>query len=726
MDKTAYPLYLLESSRWTQFLESVAIGLQLNLTLLTASDSYYFQVPEKCPRCGTPYPILERKDINLVSMKDEKESLEQAKTFGKSTHVVVKQLLGDIYIAVQDCSCSREDFLALMDRACIAQKLLKNFQIALRKEITGGQRAVELSTLRQMNQIILSMFHEDRKTVDHAVNLILSALIILLDAKSSWLNYKREGESYLLIKGDTEAAEMYLAGQGNSDGITVEVHNSILCGYLGVLFPEDVNKARVLLPILAQECSLAFEIDNLFKLAKLQLSRVLGVIGSAVILTDRHDIICYINTAAEEMLGFGVVDLIGIPAASLNAPWTQAALSTKESRVNGTMERLVCGSEIRWVDWQVCPLREESLIMGCLILVTDRTDYHRSLEAIRRAERIGITSTMVGALAHELRNPLTAARGLVQLMSQAQDLKKVTGYTDIILHEIDRVTCLLNEFLLLGKPAQISKEPLDMVGFLQGLVPLLQGEALGASVEILTDFKAVPAVIADPGQITQVVLNLVRNAVEATAEHGRVELSLGEQGSWVELAVKDSGRGLTPKVMEKLFQPFFTTKERGTGLGLSICQAIIHNHGGSIIPNNAPDGGALFSILLPAYTSVDGKLCYIDVMIAVEDSAIRYPVEQVIRSDGLRTVSTSDLASIFSMSEYYHPTILITDQSHINPDDIEHIKKCWMGVKTLILGEPEEGTFIKGMKDVQYTYYPLDYGRLISQVKAILSSSHDK
>ena len=142
------------------------------------------------------------------------------------------------------------------------------------------------------------------------------------------------------------------------------------------------------------------------------------------------------------------------------------------------------------------------------------------------------------------------------------------------MRELDRVNRLLNEFLLLGRPAELDPEPLDLQAFLQELRPLLEGEAVLSGVELQMNLEPVPPVAADPGQLTQVVLNLVRNAVEAAGQRGLVRLILRGAGDNVTFSVHDNGPGLTPEVRERLFQPFFTTKERGTGLGRRWCRLL--------------------------------------------------------------------------------------------------------------------------------------------------------
>ncbi len=368
------------------------------------------------------------------------------------------------------------------------------------------------------------------------------------------------------------------------------------------------------------------------------------------------------------------------------------------------------------IDWQANPLREGNDLAGWVLIIDDRTDYYRWQEAARKAELLATTATMVGTLAHELRNPLTAAKGLLQLMGRRHDPEKNRGYANLILRELDRVTSLLNEFLLLGRAAEMEPEAIDVTAFLQELLPLLEGEASGLGLEIVTSLEPVPQVSADQGQLTQVLLNLVRNAIQAVEQEGWVAIGLSSSGDSVALTVRDSGRGLPPEVMDKLFRPFFTTKRSGTGLGLAVCQAIVYNHGGQITAANHPEGGAVFTVLLPASATTSGA-GKIDVLIAVDDQILRYPAEQALRAAGLKVASAGGPGGALSLAGRYKPALLMLEQPALNRQDVENIGRVWPGVKILAVGEPASYEDTAG---VQYIPSPLDYDRLVNQIQSML------
>jgi len=628
-----YNQLLFEADKWLNFLKSLAAGLRVQIVLVLP-DGRDFQAMVNCSSCQSPVPQLTTTDKN-IALANDGDNLKEFKT-ASGLPVVALPLQEGACVVLYDYLINGEaEGLSLLERAVIAHELLHSFLNCFNESSRGGQRAIELSFLRKMNHIVLALFQGDESAASRAFDLILSAVIILLDAQGSWLELEQGASAKLFVKGDEEAVALYLEKQAGQAEVIEIFSIGEQRGRLGVLAPVDSNQAVAFLPLMAQECSIIIEIDHLFKLLHNQLARVLGAVGSAVLLVDSRGNISYANKAAEGLFEQPVLSLVGSPIASFSGPWTAFMQKGVKKHGGEKMDPYWQHDGRKWVDWQVSPLLEEEKLEGWVILADDRTDYYRWQEVARQSERISITGTMVGSLAHELRNPLSAAKGMLQLMGRKREPEKVRSYADLILQELDRVTKLLNEFLLLGRPADIASEPLDLAVFLQELVPLLEGEAVVTGGELTMDIEMVPLIQADPGQLTQVVLNLCRNAIEAVEENGQVVISLQLEGDWVALSVQDNGSGLKPEIMDKLFQPFFTNKKRGTGLGLPVVQAIVHNHGGQIIADNAPGGGAVFTVLLPV--NLDrGDTSREDVMVLLEDRTIRYPVEQALRTAGLR------------------------------------------------------------------------------------------
>ena len=660
---------LLKSNRWLNFMESAAKALQVNITLVTPELAFNLSAPLSCPECHSRYPEFTTGDLQSAPSAPGNSPVE-FQTEDGSDAIGVLFYYG-LRAILRQCTCFPETGrMPLKEKAVIAQKFLTNFFSSLSGDLEGGQKAVELSTLRQMNHLVLSLFKRESKAEEFAFNLIISAVVLLLDAQGSWFKYDKDGSPLLITRGEQLDSKENLSG---SDIRTVKVQSGGINGELGVLSPADGEQADILLPLMAQECTIVFEIKRLFELLRNHLNNVLGSVGSAVLLVNQYGNIAFANSAAANLLNLQTVDLIGTTAGNAPGPWTPYIVERTERNVSGIMDQIGQSGANKRVDWQVNPLKEQGVVAGWIIIAEDRTDYYRWQNAARKAERFATTAAMVGTLAHELRNPLSAAKGLVELMSRSRQPEKVRGYSDLILKEIDRVTTLLNEFLLLGRPAEIVTEPMDPVEFLTELLPLLKGESRNYGVELRTSFDTVPPVCADQGQLIQVILNLVRNALQAAGENGLVVLTLTSEDNSVRVSIKDNGPGLSPEVKEKLFKPFFTTKKRGTGLGLTVVRGIVHNHGGEIITANNPDGGAEFAVTLPAYTNTQAVHRSIDIMLIIENYLVRFPAEQALREAGFNVMSLSNCRETISLVERILPTIIIVDEKYLADADFEKI-----------------------------------------------------
>ena len=219
-----------------------------------------------------------------------------------------------------------------------------------------------------------------------------------------------------------------------------------------------------------------------------------------------------------------------------------------------------------------------------------------------------LLSRLLARLAHEIRNPLSSLGIHVQLLeediarSAPQIQERATGRFEIIRGELQRLDNLVKQFLSLAGPSSVSLQPVDVPRVANHVCKLLRPEAAARNIEV--GFAAapdLPALAADPVQLTQALVNLVLNAVQAVGRDGRIVIAarLDETGGWMLLTVQDSGPGVPVERQSVIFEPFVTTKDEGSGLGLWIVQQIVLAHGGTVGAANAPAGGAVFTLQLP-------------------------------------------------------------------------------------------------------------------------------
>ena len=222
------------------------------------------------------------------------------------------------------------------------------------------------------------------------------------------------------------------------------------------------------------------------------------------------------------------------------------------------------------------------------------------------AEKRDLLARLLGRLAHEIRNPLSSLGIHVQLLEEdlgtlaPQVRQQLTGRLDIIQGELHRLENIVENFLRLSGPSALDVEPVELIKLVTHVCELLRPEAAARQIEIVTRLpEGLPVVMVDPVRLTQALLNLVINAMQAVERNGRIEVSATIAEQTLTLSVGDSGPGIPPERLASIFDPYFTTKPEGSGLGLWIAQQIVMAHGGGLEARNAPGGGAVFAMTLP-------------------------------------------------------------------------------------------------------------------------------
>ncbi len=221
-------------------------------------------------------------------------------------------------------------------------------------------------------------------------------------------------------------------------------------------------------------------------------------------------------------------------------------------------------------------------------------------------EKRDLLARLLARLAHEIRNPLSSLDIHVQLLEEdlgslaPQMREQLNSRLEIIHGELHRLESIVSQFLRLTGPSALDLESVEIPRIVAHVCELLRPEAAAREIQIQTQVTdSVPQVVADPVRLTQALVNLVINAMQAVERQGRIQVAASVAGETVCLAVHDSGPGIPPEKLASIFDPFYTTKTEGHGLGLWIAQQIVAAHGGTLRAQNAPAGGAIFSILLP-------------------------------------------------------------------------------------------------------------------------------
>lgn len=220
---------------------------------------------------------------------------------------------------------------------------------------------------------------------------------------------------------------------------------------------------------------------------------------------------------------------------------------------------------------------------------------------VLRAEHLAAVGQIAAGVAHELRNPLTSVKMLVQTGREGDPPTGLTAEELAVIEgEIRRMEQYLRSFLDFARPPRAERRAADLVPVVRRALTLAEGRARRQKVTLLADLPTEPIELRiDPEQVQQVIVNLLLNALDALPEGGTVRVEIEPRPGAVEIRVRDTGPGISPRVRDRLFEPFVTSKENGLGLGLSISRRLIEAHGGSIRGENEAAGGAVFAFTLP-------------------------------------------------------------------------------------------------------------------------------
>ena len=253
--------------------------------------------------------------------------------------------------------------------------------------------------------------------------------------------------------------------------------------------------------------------------------------------------------------------------------------------------------------------------MRCIISVTrDITERRKTEMMLQRAEQMKVVAEIAVGLAHEIKNPLAGIKSSMEVL-HAEGACSEEG-SDILLKvisEIRRIEMLLKDLLNFARPPKPEFGMVDINPLLDATLEFSVDKVRMASrpgIAVVRDFEdGLPAVIADRMQMKQVFLNLILNAVEAMPDGGTltIKTSYDKAASSVKIEVADTGKSIDNAAMDKIFQPFFTTKAKGTGMGLAISKRLIEDHGGTITLGNLPDRGVVFTIRIPVRQYVEVK-----------------------------------------------------------------------------------------------------------------------
>ncbi|WP_135554976.1 ATP-binding protein [Paenibacillus cymbidii] len=267
--------------------------------------------------------------------------------------------------------------------------------------------------------------------------------------------------------------------------------------------------------------------------------------------------------------------------------------------VNLELRHLTAGGEYRLIRWSSSALTEHKKIYA---IGTDITEMREQQDLLQKSEKLSIVGQLAAGLAHEIRNPLTSLKGFLQLFRKrfGHD-PSYADYFRIMDTEFVRIEEIVNEFLILAKPQPRNFQPHDMSELVPDIVKLLEPQALLGSVEMTVDIEPdLAPVNCDENQLKQVFVNLIKNGIEAMPQGGSLNVKVTRRSEdYIAVTVADQGQGIPQEQLNRLGEPFMTTKVNGTGLGLMICYKIMEAHQGRLHFESRLGQGTTAEVLLP-------------------------------------------------------------------------------------------------------------------------------
>ena len=375
------------------------------------------------------------------------------------------------------------------------------------------------------------------------------------------------------------------------------------------LIPYEISGERMLVVVsrdITEKKKSERELQNTLKQLK-DLKYALDE-SALVSVTDEGGKITSVNEKFCEITGYSEAELIGSdhmildsayhPPLFFDEMWTQIQSGAVWK---GEINNITKGGEDFWVDTTVVPfLDEEGVPYQYVYIRKDITDRKQAEELLRTSDKLSVIGELAAGVAHEIRNPLTSLKGFTQILKSRLSGESDQEFIKIMLSELDRINMIVNEFMVLARPQAVEHERTNILELVKNVLTLIETQAILNNVQIYTRvIDDIPEVTCNENQMKQVMINVLKNGIEAMPHGGEIILSLHTNNKEVIIEIKDSGIGIPEHQLVHLGEPFYTTKEKGNGLGLMICRRILQNHQGSFSIDSREGEGTVVTMKLP-------------------------------------------------------------------------------------------------------------------------------
>ncbi|MGA2129487.1 MAG: response regulator [Xanthobacteraceae bacterium] len=444
-----------------------------------------------------------------------------------------------------------------------------------------------------------------------------------------------------------------------------------------------------------------------------QTEALLSANPDAVVVTNTDGVVALVNDAALALFGKTREAFVG---EGLGIPFEVGKVSEIRFELGGQMR--TADMRVAHCEWERKP--------AFLVAIRDITEQKRIAEQLRQAQKMEAIGHLAGGVAHDFNNLLLVmmiyadmvCRSLDEGDPRRKDMQE-------IIHSVERGQALTRQLLAFSSRHPVDARVIDLKVVVNGLHNLLR-RTLPADIQVLTEPCAeLWPVLADPGQIEQVLLNLAVNARDAMPDGGRFTIAMenivvAEQrgpvapGDYIAVRVSDTGCGIRPEHLERIFEPFFTTKGvgKGTGLGLATSYGIARQAGGDLLAESTQGVGSMFTLLLPrtrlAFIAEAPPLSQVEqhdgvetILLVEDDLAVRRSTSRILREHGYSVVEAGDSKAARDALTHHHPIDFVVTDSMMpgggGRELAEHLALDYPGIKILFMtGQAEDRVINNG------------------------------
>ncbi|WP_199615463.1 diguanylate cyclase domain-containing protein [Paenibacillus alkalitolerans] len=339
---------------------------------------------------------------------------------------------------------------------------------------------------------------------------------------------------------------------------------------------------------------------------------ILEASGDGICGLDSQGKITFANPAAVRLTGYPQDELVGKEIHMLFADDPSAAAAdfpiTMTLR-DGVLRHQLDAPLYRKndlplsVEYICSPMIDRDRVLGGVVTFIDITERKKLQELARKADRMDVIGNTAEGIAHEIRNPLTTLKGFLQLCKPKLD----PNHFETMRRELDQIEFVVRELLIVSKPHELQLRETDLLDCVKQSIHSAKGQAFLQKSEIHFDHTdGIPTVYGDPNRLAQLVLHLIRNALDSLEEQGDVDvlLTADRDEDTVILTIRDNGKGMPEDIVQKLGEPFYSTKTNGIGLGMTLCNQIVQQHKGELIVESAMNEGTTVIVKFPSYSKI--------------------------------------------------------------------------------------------------------------------------